>query len=93
MQLYRSFPERHPLAHVDAMPTRAQTIGLFAAALRVALVAILYYCCAADWGTRLPISQLIRDHRDQMLGIAAGWVAFEFLVFILRARRAAIPQP
>lgn len=85
--------DRHPIAHVDAMPTRAQGISLFAASLRVSLVAILFDLCTADWASaRWPILEMLREHRDQLIGIAAGWVAFEFLVFVNRARQAAKPR-
>jgi hypothetical protein len=90
MQLHLPHPVRHPLAQAEAIPARAQAIGLLVAALRVSAVAILFYLCTADWVvTGLPIVQLLREHRDPLLGIAAGWVAFEFLVFIVRARQAA----
>lgn len=77
------------------MPTREHSIDLFVSALRVAGVVVLAYLCASDWPVldRLPIWSAVRQHADQMMGIAGGWIAFEFLVFVDRARRAAQPPP
>ena len=44
-----AYAGRHPIAHVDAMPSRADAVALLASALRLSLAAVLLYLCAQDW--------------------------------------------
>ena len=58
--------------------------------LPLVMAATLAAPLAAQWDGPA-IATLLRQHADQITGIAAGWIAFEFLIFIVRARRAAAP--
>ncbi len=61
MQLSPSaYAGRHPIAHVDAMPTREQALALILAALRVSLAAIVFSVCAQDW----PAAQAWSEFND-----------------------------
>lgn len=81
------------MAHVDAVPTREQATALVLSALRVSLAAILFYLCVHGLPTAdgFPLMRTLRAHADEISGVAAAFVAFEFLVFAARARRAAQP--
>jgi len=44
-----AYAGRHPIAHVDAVPSRGDAVALLASALRLSLAAVLLYLCAQDW--------------------------------------------